>query len=466
MTAASAAPAAPKLPPGPRGGRLRHLLERFRDDIGFLDRLHRTHGGIAAFDMGLMKMCAAFEPDLIQQVLVTRRAAFEKGPGYKRSQVLTNPTLLTGDGEEHRRRRRLAQPAFHRRALVGYAEQMLRAAAEMHRDWADGAVIDVHAAMQKVTLEIAAATFFGRDARVDPAVIREVLDGLLWGFKLALMPFGGVLGKLPLPQNRRARRAFDALDRTIREIIAKARAGTDERTDLLSLLVGARDEEGGYRPLDDGEIRDECYVILMAGHETTATGLTWALHHLAREPAAQERLEREVDDVLGGRPPRLEDVERLTYTQAVLDEALRLCPPIYLVGRRAVEDCVIGDYLIPKGTVVQTCLLQAQRDERFFPEPLRFLPERWLQPADPSRPKFAYFPFGGGDRICIGGAFARMEMTLILASVVQRWRLEAVSDAPPDIAFGATYAPKGGLPMRLSSRAGPSPSGAVSPDRS
>lgn len=454
------------LPPGPKGRGLRHLAQRLRDDAGFLDRLHAAYGGMVAFDMGLMRLCVAFEPELMQQILVTQRHCFEKGPAYKRSNTLTTPTLLTGDGEEHRRRRKLAQPAFHRRALNGYAEQMVTEAAALQQDWADGQVVDVLWEMQQVTLGIAAAAFFGRDARVDPGVVKEVLDGMFWGFRLSVMPLGRLLLKLPLPRNRRAQRAFAALDEAIYRIIGKARSESGDRTDLISLLVRARDEEGAHRPLADIEVRDECYIMLMAGHETTATGLTWTFHHLDRNPQVRERLEREVDEVLAGQPPRLEDVERLPYVQAVFDEALRLSPPIYLLGRRAIADCVIGGYLIPKGTVVQVCLLPAQRDPRYFPEPERFRPERWLEPTAPSRPKFAYFPFGGGDRICIGGAFARMEMTLILAGLVQRWRLEAVSDAPVEIASGVTYAPKGGLPMRLVARHQPPPRSPVSDARS
>jgi len=459
MTAEAAGPDAvpTAFPPGPKGRGLRHLRERLADDAGFLMRLHAAHGGFVSLDMAVMKLCVAFDPELIQQILVTRRGSFEKGPAYKRSNTLSTPTMLTGDGVEHRRRRKLAQPAFHRRALVGYAEQMIEEAAALQRDWADGKVVDVLAEMQRVTLGIAAAAFFGRDAHVGTGVVKAALDGLFWGFKLTVLPFGRLLVKLPLPRNLRARRAFAALDAVIYRIIGKARDESAERTDLISLLVRAKDEEDGHRPLDDLEVRDEAYIILMAGHETTATGLTWSFHHLGRNPAVRERLEREVDAVLGGRTPRLEDVERLPYTQAVLDEALRLCPPIYLLGRRATEDCVIGDYLIPKGTVVQVCLLPAQHDAGHFPEPERFRPERWLEPAAAGRPKFAYFPFGGGDRICIGGAFARMEMTLILASVVQRWRLEAVSRAPVEIESGVTYAPRGGLPMRLVARDQASP---------
>lgn len=450
VSTASAVPGS--LPPGPDGRRLRHLWERFTRYDLLLERLHREYGGICTFGLPSQRAWVVSAPELVQQVLVDRRSSFEKGPVYKRSHVLGGPTILTADGEDHRRRRKLVQPSFHRKALTGYAEVMMQAADAHARSWRDGQVVDLDDEMHALAADIAAQTFFGRGSRVDSQIIKDVLNGVAWDFALNLAPLGGLLRRLPLPQNRRAARAYAALDREIYAIIAAARDAPQERVDLISLLVRARDEDGEHRSFDDGEVRDEAYIILMAGHETTATGLTWALYLLDRNPDARERIEREIDEVLDGRLPTLADLDRLVYTGAVFDEALRLCPPIYVIGRRAIEDVVIGDWLLPSGSWVQVCMLPSHRDEASFPQAGRFRPERWLEDDVPARHKFAYFPFGGGDRICIAGAYGKMEAKFVLATLLQRWRIDAVSNKPAGVDPLMFYRVKGGLPVRVTER--------------
>ena len=442
------------LPPGPKGRQFRHLRERLGRYDQLLERLHEEYGGIVAFHTPFQHICAVFDPELVQQVLVEKRSSFEKGPGYKRTNVFAGPTIMTSDGEDHRRRRKLIQPSFHRKALVGYAEIMVEEADALQRGWRHGHRVDLADEMQRLTVNIAAAAFFGRDRGVDPRVVQEALKGIEWGFALSQFPSSGLLRRLPLPRNRQAERAFEALDREIYATIEGVRHAGQERMDVISLLVGAVDEEGEHRSFEDAEVRDEAYVILMAGHETTANGLTWTFHHLDRNPSVRARLEQELEEVLEGRPPTMADLEKLPYTGAVFDEALRLTPPIFYIGRRAVEDCRIGDYLIPKGMVVQTCLLPTQRDERHFPQAGRFRPERWLEEGAHRRPKFSYFPFGGGDRICIAGAFAKMEATFVLATLLQRWRIEAVSQEPPELATMVLYRMRGGLPATVHERVG------------
>jgi len=442
----------PRLPPGPDGNHFRHLWERLTRYDLLLERLYRDYGGIVAFGLPSQRVTVVFAPELVQQVLVDKRSSFEKGPGYKRSNVLGGPTILTADGDDHRRRRKLVQPSFHRKALTSYAEVMLQEADIRACGWRDGQVLDLDDEMHGLAVNIAAKTFFGRDSRVDPQVVKEVLDGVAWDFLLNLAPLGGLIRRLPLRQNRRAARAIAALDREIHAIIAAARDASQERVDLISLLVRARDEEGEFASFDDSEVRDEAYIILMAGHETTATGLTWTFYHLDRNPEARRRIESELDEVLGGRLPTLDDLDKLVYTGMAFDESLRLCPPVYLLGRRALEDVAIGEWLIPAGTVVQVCLLAAHRDQRSFPQPDQFRPERWLEDDVQGRHKFAYFPFGGGDRICIAGAFGRMEAKLILATLLQRWRIETVSKTPAEVDPLMFYRVKGGISVRVTKR--------------
>ncbi|WP_159460247.1 cytochrome P450 [Tistlia consotensis] len=424
----------------------------FRDYAAFLGRLHDEFGPIATFDLPSTTVCAVFDAELMQEALVAKRACFEKGPALKRAGFLGGSTILTGDGEPHRRRRRLLLPAFHGEALAGYAGLVIGAAADLSGGWRDGATVDLAAEMQRLTLRIETGAFFGTDSRVEPAVLSDAIEGMRWDMKLLFLPWSGLLRRLPLPQSRKARRAFGRLDAAIREVVRKARADTGARVDLVSLLARARDEAGGYAALSDSEVRDECYAVLLAAHEATVNAMVWAFHHLACRPETQVRLERELDAVLAGRPPAPADLESLPFARAVFDETLRLTPPIAFFGRRAIADCTIGGYRIPAGTTVQMAVLTAQRDPRHFPEPDRFLPERWLEEGGGPGDGIAFLAFGGGNRLCVGGAFARMAAVLVLATVVQRWRFQPLLAGPVETTSLVIYRPKHGLPMRLMAR--------------
>ena len=450
MTASSRIDASRRLPPGPSGRGLRNLVARVRDYAGFLQGLAFEYGGIVRFRILSKQIYVVSDPALLHEVFVSKRASFEKGPAYKKTNFLTGPTSLTADGDDHRRRRKLIQPSFHKRALAGYAEIMVEEAEALQRRWTDGGTVDLADEMQRVTLAIAVRAFFGRDTDVDPELIKETLGAILWGMKLSQLPGSDLLNRLPLPQNRRARQTYDRLDEQILAVIGKARREGDTRTDLISLLVAATDEGDGA--LGDAEIRDETYVIIFAGHETATAALTWVFHYLSRNQVALDRVRQEIDEVLGGRGPTLEDYDRLTYLRAVFSETLRLSPPIYIVGRQAIEDCTIGDYFVPAGTTVQPCIRVPQVDGRNFPDPDRFDPERWLRDDGRERSRYAYLPFGVGSRTCAGEAFARVEAALVLASLLQRWDFEPLSKAAPRVDSFASYRLKDGLSVRLSVR--------------
>lgn len=450
MTASPQIDASRRLPPGPPGRGIRNLIARIRDYAGFLQDMTTEYGGIVRFRILSKQFYAVSDPALLHEVFVTRRASFEKGPAYKKTNFLTGPTSLTGDGDDHRRRRKLIQPSFHKRALAGYAEIMVEEAEALQRRWADGRTVNLAEEMRRVALAIAVRAFFGRDSTVDPDLIRDTLGAILWGMKLSQLPFTDLLNRLPLPHNLRARRIYGRLDEQIFAVIDKARRGGEARTDLISLLVGVADEEDGA--LGDDEIRDETYVIIFAGHETATAALSWVFHHLSRNPAVLGRVRQELDEVLGGRAPTLEDYDRLTYLRAVFSETLRLSPPIYFVGRRAIEDCTIGEYFVPAGTVVQPCIRVPQVDARNFPDPDRFDPERWLRDDDGGRNRYGYLPFGVGSRTCAGEAFARVEAAMVLASLLQNWDFEPLSDAEPRLDTFAGYLLRDGLPVRLSQR--------------
>ncbi len=442
-------------PPGPSGRRFRHLLARLRDFPRFLEELHGEHGDIASYRLLSRRFCAVFEPDMIREVLVSKRLSFAKTVAYKDIRPVRNPTLLTGDGVDHQRRRKLVQPSFGKRGMDEYAGIMLEKARAVQDGWHDGRVIDAAAELHQIAISVAVACFFGRDMQVDPKVGKSVVDAMTWDFALGLLPCTDLLRRLPLPANLRAKRAWKAIDDVIFEVIRRARDPSRNRADLVSLLVTAEDEEGIDHPFTDDEIRDEALILLMAGHETSAAAMTWCLYYMMRHPEVRDRMEREVDEVARDRPLAPEDYGRLPYTKAVFNEALRVAPPIYFVGREALEDCVIGGYLIRKGTIVQPCIRVVHWNEKYFRRASEFRPERWLEQPS-GHPGHAYLPFGYGPRICIAWGFATMEAVFVLATIAKCWRLEAASHEPAVVDSKAVFTCKGGLraiPRRRGRRA-------------
>jgi len=318
--------------------------------------------------------------------------------------------------------------------------------------WRDGDTVDLDAEAQKLALDIATNTFFGSDMRVEPRIIKDVLKAIEWSMALVMLPLGKLIRRLPLPQNRYRARAIGALDQALHGAISKARSAAADRADLLSHLVNATDEDGLYEPFNDSELRDLGFILLFAGHETTGTAITWSLYHLSRNPEARGRLEQELDEVLGNRTPAPADYRNLVYTRAVLDENLRLTPPLYITGRRALEDCTIGGYHIPKGTIVQVCWRIAHLSEKYFPEADTFKPERWIRKDFTEHAKHAYVPFGGGDHICVGAGFGKMATVLTLATLCRRWRLDVISSTFPEVDTTALFRLKNGLPVKLRAR--------------
>lgn len=452
-TVADPATPVPTLPPGPGGlglGRLRH---RMRDGVGFYEQVHREYGDIAYFRILSHKFCVLYDPAMFQEVFVTNSSSFEVGPIFKRSGMINDPDSgLTAEGEEHSRTRKLVRTSFGTRALNGYGEIMIDQTMQAQAAWRDGETIDLDAEAQKLALDIATNTFFGADMRVEPRIIKDVLRAIEWSMALVMFPLGKLAGRLPLPRNRHKARAIRALDKALHKAIANARDAGEERADLLWFLVNATDEDGIYEPFNDAELRDLCFILLFTGHETAATAITWCLYHLSRNPEVRERLEKELDEVLGDRPPTPADYRNLVYTRAVLDENLRLTPPLYIIGRRALEDCTIGGRHIPKGTIVQLCWRIAHLSEKYFPEARKFIPERWMETQPPEQGKHAYVPFGGGDHICIGSGFAKMAVVLTLATLCRRWRMDVISPDFPEMNTTALFRLKNGLPVKLSAR--------------
>jgi cytochrome P450 len=410
------------VPPGPPGRFLVGVLPEFRKNPpGFLETVARQYGDVAYLPLGRQHIYFLGHPDSIRDVLVTHQNKFKKSRMLERAQVLLGDGLLTSEGQHHRRQRRLVQPAFHRDRMTGYGAVMVDRAVRVRNQWQSGRPFDMLQEMMRLTLAIVAKTLFSTDVDAEADDIGVALTEVFSLFEIILMPFSEILEKLPLPAVRRFKRARRRLDETIYRLIAERRASGDDAGDLLSMLLLAQDEEGSGG-MTDRQVRDEALTLFLAGHETTADALTWTWYLLSQNPEAEAAFHAELDRVLGGRVPSIEDLPQLRYTESIFSEALRLYPPAWGIGRRALEDYEVGGFTIPERSVVLMSPYVVHRDPRWFPDPLAFRPGRWLT-EDPARPKFAYFPFGGGARVCIGERFAWMEGTLLLAAIGQRWRL-------------------------------------------
>ncbi len=440
-------PSTAKLPPGPRARYAGELLVSFaRDRLGFLRRL-TAHADIAHVRIGNQHFAILNNPEYTKQILVTDNRNFTKGRGLERAKLLLGEGLLTSEGAFHLRQRRLAQPAFHRERIAAYAAVMVDHAARTRDRWTDGADMNIHQEMTRLTLGIAGKTLFDADVEGESREIGESLTAAFNVFNLALLPFTELMDHLPLPWTLRFKAARRRLDDTIYRIIAERRARVGDRGDLLSMLMAAQDTEGDGGGMTDTQLRDEIMTILLAGYETTANALTWTEYLLSQNPDVEARMHAEVDSALEGRLPAMEDVQRLTYTRMVFAESLRLYPPAWVIGYRAIKAFALGDYELPARTILIMSPFITQRDARYFPDPERFNPERWTPEAVAERPRFAYFPFGGGPRQCIGEQFAWTEGILLLATIGQKWRLRLAPKHTVALDPSFTLRPKGGMPM-------------------
>ena len=452
------------LPPGPGSGRrvgqLLGFLAFRRDPLKFLTRIAREHGDVVHFRLGPQDVYLLNHPDLVRDALVAKQDHFHKGRALQRSKRLLGEGLLTSEGEHHRRQRRLAQPGFHRKRIESYGATMTGYADRYSSAWRDGAQVDIAHEMMRLTLAIVGKTLFSADVEGEADEVGEALTEIMEMFQMLLLPYSEYLEKLPLPQNRRFARARAKLDAIIYRIIAERRGSEEDAGDLLSMLMHARDDEGDGAGMTDEQLRDEVMTLILAGHETTANALAWTWYLLAQHPGVERKLHAELDAVLGGgngvgaRLPTVEDLPHLRYTEMVFSESMRLYPPAWTVGRLAVKDYTAGGYAIPAGSLVLVSQYVTHRDPRFWPDPLRFDPERWTPGAKESRPQYSYFPFGAGARRCVGEGFAWMEGSLLIAAIARRWRMRLVPTHPVVEHPRITLRPKHGIRVTLERRSG------------
>ncbi|HSI35985.1 MAG: cytochrome P450 [Phycisphaerae bacterium] len=446
------------LAPGPRPFfSFSNYLRMRRDITGFFADVHRQYGDVVSFKVGPRRIWLLSHPDVIRDVLVTRADNFTKGPALRMAKITLGEGLLTSEGDFHKRQRRMIQPAFHARRVAEYADTIVKFGERAADSFRPGQPFDVRDAMTGVTLEIVAKALFDAEIAAEVDEIGHAMDITVRMFDRSRTPLAPLLNLLPLPSNFRFFKARNRVFATLDRMIADRRARPDEdRRDFLSILLRARDEsaEGDGSGMDDQQLRFEAMTLFSAGHETTANALVWTWLLLAQNPDAQEKLHEELDRVLGGRTPTAADADALPYTRAVLAESMRLYPPAWVLGRANVAEYAVPGttYTIPPENVILMSQHLVHRDPRWWPSAETFDPGRWLAGDDAARPRYAYFPFGGGPRQCVGESLAWLEGILLLATFARRWRLERADDAPVRLHPTITLRPRDPLMMRAVAR--------------
>ncbi len=429
------------------------VFEPKGDSIRYLTKCSREYGDIVFFRFLGVPACFVNRPDYIESVLVTQNNNFVKSKDYRAMRRVLGNGLLLSEGAFWRRQRKLIQPAFHQARIAAYAEIMVGYTERMLASWSDGQALDIHEAMMRLTLGIVAKTLFDADVSHEAEEVDAALAVLMGKF---LRQAGMALllpSWVPLPTSRLLRRAVGRLDKVIYRIIEQRRSSGQLSGDLLSAFLQAQDDEG--LGMTDRQLHDEIMTLFLAGHETTANVLSWTWFLLGQNPEAENKLVGELGRVLGGRTPTPADLPQLVYTDMVLRESMRLYPPVWVIGRRALAPFRLGEYELPADTNVLVSQLILHRDARYFPEPLRYDPERWSEsdPRAASLPRFAYFPFGGGPRVCIGAGFAMMEAVLLLATIAQEFQIQTAPGQKVSMQPTVTLRPRNGIPVTLKRRA-------------
>jgi cytochrome P450 len=446
------------LPPGPKGSWIGGNIRQFDSGrLNFFVDIARDFGDLASFRFGARRIFLATDPKLIEQVLVTDAKYYIKHFGARAYKPVLGNGLVTSEGDIWLRQRRLSQPAFLKQRVQSYAPLMADLTDRMLENWRPGSDVDIHAEFSALTSAIALKTLFGlddpgdRDRFTEPLRIAFNLMGARIR-KIVKLPFW-----LPTPSNRKLNQAVKELFSVVDRFIAAGRARAEPGNDLLSRFIAAQDDDGTR--MSDSQLRDEMMTLYLAGHETTALTLSWSWYLISQHPKVEEKLVAEWSRVLAGRTPTPEDLPKLPYTNAVMMEVMRVYPPVYLIGREATRDLELGGYRVKKGCTVLMSQWVNHRDPRYFPKPEEFIPERWEDGLASRIPKYAYYPFGGGPRVCIGNTFALMEGAIILAAVGKKYRFTLMPEARIEINPQITLSPAYGIPATLMTRSRASAAG-------
>ena len=419
-----------------------HALQVARDPLATIERWTEEVGDFYRIDIPGRNTWVVNRPDEIERILLHAQD-FTKAIDVRRASAVFGNGLVLSEGELWKKQRRMMQPAFHKERVAAYGARMVDLTEQALAAWVPGDVRDIHQDAMALTLRIATDTLFGDD-EVPSAEVGGALEALAQRFDGAMALFPGWL---PFGVFARYREGVARLDKVVYDVVSRRRAQKTERGDLLSILLNAQDEDGVG--MSDRQIRDEVLTLLLAGHETIANTLTWTSYLLGQHADAEQHVFDEVDALSG--PPTSADLPRLSYTTAVLHESMRLYPPVWMMSRQVLSEWEIAGCRIGPGLQVAMFPWVVQRDRRYFPDPLRFRPERWLDDSTKSIPSYAYFPFGGGQRLCIGRSFALLEGAMVLATVARRYRLRSVGHHVVPIP-SLTLRPRGGLPMRVERR--------------
>jgi cytochrome P450 len=443
-----------KSPQGPKGKIITGNLKAFQSDpVAFLTQMATEFGDVAKFRLGpFQNIYLVSDPEMIKQVLVTKQKNFLKSDDFKALKPILGEGLLTSDKELHMRQRRLIQPAFKKSHIINYGQDMIDITTDYLPKWKDGAERIMTHDIMSITLGIICKTMFNMDFREGYQKIGEPIETAM---KMAIRRMRSLI-KLPLwvptKRHRDYKNAIRAIDRVIFDIIQKRRNDPVKHEDMLGILMDARDDIDGLG-MTDKQVRDELMTIFLAGHETTANALSWTLYLLSQHPEVEAKLFREIATVIGSRPPTPGDFMKLTYTQNILWESMRLYPPAFVTGRKVEEDVDIEGYHFKKGDVILVSQYVMHRKPEYFHNPRSFIPERFENNFVKTIPSYAYFPFGGGPRVCIGNHFAMMEAALVLVTVAQRFQLKLAPDHHEIKTYPSiTLRPKSGLRMIVQER--------------
>jgi cytochrome P450 len=444
------------LPPGPKGKLITGVMREFnRDTLGFIERCQRDYGDVVRSRFLYLHAYFLYNPADIETLLTTdaksyRKARSLRSPFFHR---LVGNGLVTSEGDFWRRQRRLAQPAFHRQRISSYGEIMVEYTKRAIAAWNDGERRDVAREMNRLTLEIVVKTLFNSDVSNDADHVGAILSQIVKPFASQATLKWIADNRLPTPGHRRYFNAVSEIDRVVFRIIGERRASGTDEGDLLSMLLQAQDEDGSQ--MSDAQLRDEVMTLFLAGHETTALALSWSWYLLATHPEAEQKFHAELEEVLGAnghRTPEVADLPKLKYTEMIAKEAMRLYPPAYAVGREAIEETEIGGFRVPRNTQLFAFQWVTHRDPRYFDRPDEFDPDRWATDSIQNLPKYAYFPFGGGPRQCIGNYFAMMEVVLLMATIGQRFKFSLDEGHKVEVLPVLSLRPRNGIKVVIQGR--------------
>ncbi len=439
----------------PSGRLLGHIEHVGQDPLNTMIKAHRDYGEIVRIRLGPLPAFFIFDPAAVKEALITKADDFDKTTrGYNKLRLFLGNGLVTSEGSFWRRQRRIAQPAFYRKSIAGFATTMTQTAEDLVEKWAaiadSGQIIDMADAMRELTLKIAGETLMSVDMTGDAKLVAEAMDVAMERFMDYLSSPIPYPEYMPTPANYKFWTIFARMKKRVADIITERRDSGDEVHDLLGMFMAAEDPETGER-MTDQQLRDEVLTMLSAGHDTTSNALVWTLHELARHPAVVSELEAELDAVLGGRTPSIEDIPKLQYTAQVVKESMRVYPPVWIVGRQAKRKTSLGGYKIPKGAYIFLPQWALHRHPKYWDNPEAFDPSRFA-PDKPQPDRFLYMPFNRGQRQCIGDRFAEMELVLVLATLAQQYRFHLDPDHVAELEPSVTLRPKNGLPMRITRR--------------